>query len=165
MLFRVDQIDLYLEFTEAKPSSEIKLVPKLYSNKTTISIKKVTFDDLLIKKETGQTRDEKKEQKTFLIDRRVSNSDSDLSARQALILENRIKSSLPSIEVRQPGQLSFKYDAQRKPIFVESEEDAPQILNDTPKNGNKEILLEMQEKQPLTTQSEKENLIKDLEIV
>lgn len=133
MLFTVEAIDLFIEFTEARqPRRDSKVAVKMHLPKTGISIKKVTFEDLLFKKETGQTKEGKKEPEKIKLDR-LTSYDSDLSARQSLTVDNKQSQKLPTIHSKRPINLSHKFDSQRIPVFKEPEDEVQVPLQDTQK--------------------------------
>lgn len=133
MLFTVEAIDLFIEFTEARqPRRDSKVAVKMHLPKTGISIKKVTFDDLLFKKETGQTREGKIEPEKIKLDR-LTSYDSDLSARQSLTVDNKQSQKLPTLHSKRPIQLSHKSDSHRVPVFKEPDDEIEVPLQETTK--------------------------------
>lgn len=128
MLFRVDAVELFLEFTQSKtPQRGLKAAVKLHQPKSGISVKKVTLDDLLFKKETGNTREGMTEHDKIKLDRIATPLDSDLSARQSLTIDNKQLDKLPSLIQKKSIQLSHISDIHRKSIFKEDEDEIKNI--------------------------------------
>lgn len=124
-LLRIDPIELFLEYSEAKPStkSRIKVAVKVDDKKSGISIKRVQFEDLLQKRDTKQTSEEQGEMERASEQRGLLNMDSDLSARQSLTLEEPPNETLPPIL---PLKLHVNSEAmlsKRKPVFKEPDEE------------------------------------------
>lgn len=120
MIIRIDLVDLFLEYTEARIKTSLsddKASFKAPPLKTTISIKRVRIvDDLLFKRDNGQIPEKTDN---------LKHSDTDLSARQSLTSDRREVDHLPYLYSKRPASetIAERPEVCKKPVFRENTEE------------------------------------------
>lgn len=144
MLVRVDVIDFYLEYTEAKRSSvgPEKVAVKIEKPKPGVSIKRVRYDDLLHKKETNQTTEGMKDKEKVNYLKNFQRLEIDLSARQPLTVESRLSDHFPPLHPKVSTNITDNILITRKPVFKETDEEISNPHTQTEINDQKASSIE-----------------------
>lgn len=118
MLIRIDLVDLFLEYTEARSTTPLgeKAAFKASTFKMAVSVKRVRVDDLLFKRDNHMAPGKRNT---------LRNSDIDLSARQSLTFGQKQSENLPhSYSKRSPSDTGKeRSEVFKKEIFKENTED------------------------------------------